>query len=67
MIRGVVYQDYSHHVSATSHDKPPNDEIADDRLAQLEHDMGLFEELGINAIFVCKGLSSTNRDSSDER
>lgn len=46
MIRGVVYQDYEQ--------PPPVDAIADDRLSQLRHDIELFRELGLNAIFVCQ-------------
>lgn len=54
MIRGVVYQEYSHQRFQISPTVLSSDEISDDRLEQLELDIGLFKELGVNAIFVCQ-------------
>lgn len=54
LIRGVVYQSYDRPVTANSSRTALDDDIADDRLGQLEHDVGLFKELGVNAIFVCQ-------------
>jgi hypothetical protein len=45
-VRGVVYQEHSF--------ADPIDPITDDRLPELERDIALFAELGINTILVCK-------------
>jgi hypothetical protein len=50
LVRGVVYQ---------SHEQGPftlegRDLMESDRLAQLRHDVGLFKELGVNTVYVCK-------------
>ena len=66
LVRGVVYQSHnpileSQPESAHAHERlisssPPrnglNDPLVDDCLKQLEHDVELFKELGINTIFV---------------
>ena len=48
-VKGVVYQ--ANH----SDDFTPGgrDLISDDRLAQLQHDVHLFQELGINTLLIC--------------
>lgn len=43
LVRGIVYQ---------YHNGPVRDPIADDCLEQLEHDIVLFKELGVNTIYV---------------
>jgi hypothetical protein len=50
LVKGVVYQ--ANH----SDDFSPwgRDLISDDRLAQLEDDIHLFQELGINTVLICK-------------
>ena len=49
-VKGVVYQ--ANH----SDDFSPGgrDLISDDRLAQLQHDVHLFQELGVNTLLICK-------------
>lgn len=49
-VKGVVYQ--AHY----SDDFTPGgrDLISDDRFTQLQHDVRLFQELGINALLICK-------------
>jgi hypothetical protein len=54
-IKGVVYQ---------PHDKlrdgsMVNDHIADDRILELERDLVLFKELGVNTLCIC--LSHTKQ------
>lgn len=34
------------------------DLISDDRLGQLQHDIRLFQELGVNTIYVCEFMSN---------
>lgn len=55
--KGVVYQ--ANH----SDDFSPGgrDLISDDRFAQLHHDVQLFQELGINALFICRFTWFFNR------
>jgi hypothetical protein len=49
-VKGVVYQaNHSDDFSLWGRDL-----ISDDRLAQLEDDVHLFQELGINTILICK-------------
>jgi hypothetical protein len=43
IIRGVVYQPQG-----------TDDPISDDHLPQLEHDVLLFKELGLNTLYICK-------------
>ena len=50
IVKGVVYQ--ANH----SDDFTPGgrDLISDNRLAQLQHDVQLFQELGINTLLICR-------------
>jgi len=52
LVKGVVYQ--ANH----SDDFSPwgRDLISDDRLAQLQDDVHLFQELGLNTLLICKLL-----------
>lgn len=34
------------------------DLISDDRLGQLQHDIRLFQELGVNTIYICEFMSN---------
>ena len=49
IVKGVVYQ------ANNSDDFSPGgrDLISDDSLAQLQHDVHLFQELGINTLLIC--------------
>lgn len=50
-IRGVVYQ-----TSGDWQQGIVNDPISDDRLPQLEQNVQLFKELGINTLYICSSL-----------
>jgi hypothetical protein len=56
LVRGVVYQ-------ANNNDDfslAGRDLLKDESLAQFQHDLDLFKELGINTLYVCKsGMVST--------
>lgn len=50
LAKGVVYQaNYSDDFTPGGRDL-----ISDDRLAQLQHDVRLFQELGINTLLICR-------------
>lgn len=50
-VRGVVYQS-----SGDWQQGEVNDPISDDRLPQLEQNVRLFKELGINTLYICSSL-----------
>jgi len=50
LVRGVVYQAHNNDDFSLA----GRDMLKDDCLAQLQHDVGLFKELGINTIYVCR-------------
>jgi hypothetical protein len=56
LMRGVVYQ-------ANNNDDfslAGRDLLKDESLAQFQHDLELFKELGVNTLYVCKwGMGST--------
>ena len=56
LVRGVVYQ-------ANNNDDfslAGRDLLKDESLAQFQHDLELFKELGVNTLYVCKsGMGST--------
>lgn len=48
-VRGVVYQPQKNNLQPGE----VNDPIADDRIHELERNVSLLTELGINTIFIC--------------
>lgn len=56
LVRGVVYQaNNSDDFSLAGRDL-----LKDECLAQFQHDLELFKELGVNTLYVCKsGMGST--------
>ena len=50
LVKGVVYQgNHSDDFSPSGRDL-----ISDDRFAQLQHDVHLFQELGVNTLLICR-------------
>ena len=49
-VRGVVYQEHD----SVDCSLAGRDVISDDHLEQLRHDLLLFRELGVNAVYVCR-------------
>jgi hypothetical protein len=48
-VRGVVYQAYDNDDSSLA----GRDMLQESRLPQLQYDVGLFKELGVNTIYIC--------------
>lgn len=57
-MRGVVYQADSFEVDQ-SDGNGQVDMVNDDRLARLRHDIEIFKELSLNAIYVCESTLDT--------
>lgn len=54
-MRGVVYQSYDDNDFSLA----GRDLLKDESLPQLQHDVGLLKELGVNTIYVCRsGIGS---------
>jgi hypothetical protein len=49
-VRGIVSQDYNNNDFSLA----GRDLLQDDRLAQLQHEVDLFKELGVNTLHVCR-------------
>lgn len=50
LIKGVVYR---------LHGEGPIDPLVDDRLDDLQRDISLFKELGLNTLFICESSRET--------
>jgi hypothetical protein len=50
LVRGVVYQAYNNDDFSLA----GRDLLKDECLDQLQHDLRLFEELGINTLYICR-------------
>jgi hypothetical protein len=50
LVRGVVYQAYNNDDFSLA----GRDLLKDECLAQLQHDIVLFKELGINTLYICR-------------
>jgi hypothetical protein len=50
LVQGVVYQAYNNDDFSLA----GRDLLKDECLAQLQHDVGLFKELGINTLYICR-------------
>ncbi len=56
-VKGVVYQgNHSNDFSLGGRDL-----ISDDKFAQLQHDVHLFQELGINTLLICRFIWHVGR------
>jgi hypothetical protein len=56
-VKGVVYQAYND----GDYSLGGRDLVSDDRLAQLQNDLHLFQELGVNTLLICKYSQSLER------
>jgi hypothetical protein len=59
-VRGIVYQprgDWQQGVI--------NDPISDDRILELEQNVVLFKELGINTVFICSSHTSNSTSMTE--
>lgn len=60
LVKGVVYQgNHSDDFSPSGRDL-----ISDDKFAQLQHDVHLFQELGINTLLICRFIWHVDRRMS---
>jgi len=53
-VRGIVSQDYNNHDFSLA----GRDLLQDDRLAELQHEVDLFKELGVNTLHICRSDKS---------